>query len=203
MPASSSSTQYKMDDDTLDITVVSQEEADSLFKKYMGMNLNWNIPEYGCQARAALFAYEAENTESVKVGKAMMVTKDPMKGYFLSQTKEDHQICYKWSFHVVPVIRVLTNNGIEPFVLDPTLFDKPETLHKWKEISSSAKYNDSVKIQMYSRFRSTPIKFNNEEELTWEESDIPGARKFIDDQKNEFFKKGHLKYAFVSCKDPQ
>ncbi len=191
--------QEAADGNSVDISVVSMNEVEALFQKYSHMDLNWNIPEYGCQARAALFSYDVDRHNSIKVGKAMMTTQNFNEDYFLSPRKENSRICYKWSFHVAPVVRVYNGNKIENFVLDPTLFKGPVTLEKWKKYSSPEKQNEQIQVKVYTRFKSVPLK-EDIERNSWEEIDLAGAEKFMINQKKSSVKnKLELKKATVIC----
>jgi hypothetical protein len=191
--------QETVDGNSLDISVVSMNEVETLFKKYSSMDLNWNIPEYGCQARAALFAYDVDRHNSIKVGKAMMTTQNSMYDYFLSPTKENSRVCFKWSFHVAPMVRVFTGNKIENIVLDPTLFKRPVTLNDWQKVARPEKPNNSLKVRIYSRFKSVPMREDIEKD-SWKSVDLSGAQNFLSTQKNASLSLNQSKTSRVKCK---
>ena len=103
--------------------VVSEAEAQELFKKAQGMDdIAWGFKEDGCYARAHLMARRFEEM-GYDVDKAWI------KGDLVVQAG-DKKI--EWNFHVAPVVYVRDKNGIaKPWIIDPSMMERAAPLEDW------------------------------------------------------------------------
>ena len=182
-----------------DLSPLTHEEIQKLYNEYRNMDLNWDIPEYGCQARAEIFSYLAEKYGSLKIAKVMVSSEDPQKDFVLSSESKDRHQCYKWSFHVAPVLYFRGNNANEAdfYVIDPALFEGPVTLREWKNSFSTMNPQLKLKTNIVSRFKTIPYSLDTK--WAWDKDEVDGAKAFLDKQKEDYSKSGHLSEAFVSC----
>lgn len=180
-----------------DISVLTYQEALDVFLSYRNMDLNWSAPEYGCQARAEVFSYEIEKKKHLKLAKAMISTDRPLQEYFYAPLKMNKQTCFKWSFHVAPVVMVRTQSGKVPFVIDPTLFDEPRPVEDWKRVVIAERTDAALSIKIVPGYELLPTM--PEKRTEWVESDILGAKNFLKSQRLASANDEHLREAISNC----
>lgn len=182
-----------------DLTAASLEEINHLFNEYREMDLNWHIPEYGCQARSHIFSYMAEKYHDLKIAKVMITSEDDRNNFVISSSPSKQNICYKWLFHVAPTVYFKGNKSEKAdfYVLDPDLFDKPVPIKKWFASFSSSNPQVKLKTNIVTRFKAIPSSIDNS--WDWSDADIDGSLNFLKKQKHDFEKFGHLQDGIISC----
>ncbi len=145
--------------------VVDADEARRLFQRLASdPGIAFGYPEDGCFARAHLMAkiLEDEGVFSEKMylkGKLRVATPKSPKGWVA------------WKYHVAPVIRVMTEHGLEHWVIDPAIADRPLTESEWVERQIRFHPDQATQIFFHSRFT-----YLTTEAQTWKEEDFQDAR---------------------------
>lgn len=136
------------------VSVVSPEEALELFNSFKkDSKYAFDVIEDGCWARAHLMtrALERKGIRAAKIfaeGDLQFRTSRAMNGEFVN-----------WSYHVAPVVAVQTAKGIEMMVLDPAIYDRPESTKKWTaDMVQSERSKESATIYMTDRFNLDPLR---------------------------------------------
>ncbi|MCR9203913.1 MAG: protein-glutamine glutaminase family protein [Halobacteriovoraceae bacterium] len=126
------------------ITVLSKEQADQLFKDFSEVGyMKFDYLHAGCETRAHEFAMIAK-VNGIEMGKGMTVygNGDRSKsGLFPQEWKDkmanDEAIPVPegfvgWYHHVAPYLLVKEGEEIKPYVFDIGVAEKPKTLDQWK-----------------------------------------------------------------------
>lgn len=109
---------------SVELTVLSEARANEVFKIIKNSEDNsYSYPFDGCFARAQQAAIELDNMGIVS-GKTFM------EGEFYMKIKAQE---FGWSYHVANLIMIKRNGKHVLTVIDPSLFDGPVSLEKWKE----------------------------------------------------------------------
>ncbi len=115
---------YSKDNDKkIELSVISEEEANKLFKEIVSRDdIPFGYPMEGCYARAHKMA-RLLGDKGIIAGKAFV------EGQLYVDTKFGE---VGWSYLVAPVLMIKKGNTITPYIFDPSLFDKPVTFEAWK-----------------------------------------------------------------------
>jgi len=109
VPVKFSEEKYEIVKHDIQVSVVSKEKIDEVFKEIKSMGEYFQFKKYvgGCESRALEMArlLDQKNLKSIKV--------------FVIQ-----KLFYRdvgWNYHVAPILFVVENNQINPYVIDPML----------------------------------------------------------------------------------
>ncbi len=113
----------KENNQKIDLSVLSEEEAKSLFDEIAARDdIPFGYPMDGCYARAHKMVRLMED-QGVIAGKAFV------EGQLYVDTKFGE---VGWGYHVAPVVLVKVGGKVIPYIFDPSLFDKPVSFDTWK-----------------------------------------------------------------------
>lgn len=131
--------------------VISEKEARKLFEKAKAMkDIAWGYKMDGCYARAHLMARRFEEMGHT-------VDKVWIKGDLEVKNGEE---TINWNFHVAPVVYVEDGKGgYSPWVIDPSIMDKPAPAENWAELMTKkvpggvvkTRYPFPQNVSMYKR----------------------------------------------------
>ncbi len=109
------------------VSIVSLKDLASIYKEVLGLDyIPFQYLETGCDFRAHEIARHLES-KSIYVGKAYA------EGKMLVRRSAISNDVIEWAFHIAPLIKVKTRNGILDFVIDPALFTTPVSLDVWQK----------------------------------------------------------------------
>ncbi|MGZ3770973.1 MAG: protein-glutamine glutaminase family protein, partial [Bdellovibrio sp.] len=148
--------------DSIQVTVVSQEQADQLFAEFAGReDLAFNIVE-GCVPKAAAMVRIAD-AQKIEMGK-VWAHGSLMRGItYRGETGE-------YKFHVAPVLFVKNKNEKPKLmVFDPLLFKKPVAIDIWLEKLKSG--NGSISEVYYSSRFQFGHRYAEEKKYSWHSED--------------------------------
>lgn len=107
----------------IDLTVLSEDEVTNIFNDLAARDdIPFGFPMDGCYARAHKMVRIMES-KGVIAGKAFV------EGQLFVDTKYGE---VGWSYHVAPVVLVKIGGKIQPYVIDPSIFNKPVPYETWK-----------------------------------------------------------------------
>lgn len=107
----------------IDLSVMSEDEAKSLFDEIASRDdIPFGYPLDGCYARAHQMVRIMEE-QGVIAGKAFV------EGQLYVDTKFGE---VGWGYHVAPVVLVKKDGKVQPYIFDPSIFDKPVPYETWK-----------------------------------------------------------------------
>lgn len=113
--------------DEIPISVVNDEFALRLFQEVtMQKKIPFGFPEDGCFARAHEISYQFAR-RGIATGKVFA------HGVFRLADDKAKKGSVTWAFHVAPFLIVDTGKEKQVWVIDPSLFFEPVTLHAWLE----------------------------------------------------------------------
>jgi hypothetical protein len=155
--------------DSVPVSVVSLQQAESLFKEFADEELAFDQPE-GCFAKATAMARIAEK-QKLEMAK-VWVHGHLMKGITYQGYSGE------LNFHVAPVLYVKNKtNKPELLVFDPFLFGKPVTVDEWTKKLKSGK--GSIGELYYSarfQFRNKDIE---EKKYSWHSEDLDSMEEIL------------------------
>lgn len=113
----------KENNQKIDLTVLSEDEAKTLYDDIASReDIPFGYPMDGCYARAHQMVRIMEE-QGVIAGKAFV------EGQLYVDTKFGE---VGWGYHVAPVVLVKKDGKVQPYVFDPSLFEKPVPYETWK-----------------------------------------------------------------------
>lgn len=144
----SKSTVYsKLNKKTIELTVLSEQYAQEVFKTLQQDDENsFNYPLDGCYARAARMATNMDEMGIIS-GKAFI------EGDLLVETSLGEA---NWSYHVASLVLVKIKNKLVPTVFDPSLFDRPVSYTEWKALILKKKGSKLLSEYFTKRFNYDP-----------------------------------------------
>lgn len=121
---SNTATLYSKDNNQkISLSVLSEDDAANIFNDLASRDdIPFGYPMDGCYARAHKMVRIMED-QGIIAGKAFV------EGNLFIDTKFGE---VGWSYHVAPVILVKTGGKIQPYILDPSMFNKPVPYDTWK-----------------------------------------------------------------------
>lgn len=147
-------------------TVLENEAAvEKVFKKVSSLEHRFSERGYGfrnksqCFHRATIWNYLMDRELNVKSEKLFVFYSFAFKEYHKKKFKKHFQ----WWFHVAPLVRVQTENGIEERVIDPTFADKPLPVKEWTDlfIISEQECKDGLIFNNFSLNIAAPGSYPN------------------------------------------
>jgi hypothetical protein len=122
--ASKTATLYsKENNQKVDLTVLTEDEVNNVFSDVSAReDIPFGYPMDGCYARAHKMVRLMED-QGIIAGKAFV------EGELYVDTKFGE---VGWSYHVAPVVLVKKGGKVEPYVIDPSLFQKAVPYQAWK-----------------------------------------------------------------------
>lgn len=113
----------KDNDQKIELTPVSEEDATTLFNELAEReDIPFGFPMDGCYARAHKMVRILED-RGIIAGKAFV------EGELYVDTSFGE---VGWGYHVAPVVMVKKGSVLVPYVFDPSLFQKPVPQTEWK-----------------------------------------------------------------------
>jgi hypothetical protein len=148
------------------VSVISLDHATKLFK-YLALqpHIPFRYPADGCYARAHEMSrlMEAAGVISAKVfieGDLRVNTTNSPNGYV------------EWWYHVAPIVMVNTGETTEPYVFDPSIFDRPVPVQQWFDIQTS-----KPDRTYYTHRYSYVPRDRNDTKIAYDESDINDTKE--------------------------
>jgi hypothetical protein len=142
--------------ETLQVSVVTFEQADSLFEYLSSKkNIPYGLIADGCHARAQQTA-ELSALKGVTTAKIVIEPKENDKLVFRASYGPWQAL---WSYHVALVVFIETESGAMPYVIDPALFSSVVPEQMWKDhVLKDTSDEVIAQAQTYymSRFTFTP-----------------------------------------------
>lgn len=108
----------------IELTVLSEKNVNNIFSDLASRkDIPFGYPMDGCYARAHQMVQILEE-QGIIAGKAFI------EGDLFVESSEFGEI--GWGYHVAPVVMVKKGNKTIPYVIDPSLFNKPVPQAEWK-----------------------------------------------------------------------
>lgn len=121
--AKTASLYSKENNQKVDLTVLSEDEVNSIFSDLASRDdIPFGFPMDGCYARAHKMVRIMED-QGIIAGKAFV------EGELYIDSKFGE---VGWSYHVAPVVLVKKGGKVSPYIIDPSLFQKPVPYETWK-----------------------------------------------------------------------
>jgi hypothetical protein len=138
----------KENNQSIDLTLLSEKEAQNLFKEMAAnKDIPFDFPFDGCYARAHTMTQIMEK-KGIISGKAWV------EGNLNVTSAEWGEV--QWRYHVAPVVMVKVGNKNVPYVIDPSIMDKPVPFETWKNKMTSSKGSSKSSEYFTSRFNYDP-----------------------------------------------
>jgi hypothetical protein len=130
------------------VSVITKAEITKLFNEIKNYpTIPFGFPLDGCYARAHTMVQLLEQ-------KGIVATKAWIEGELYLETKSFGKI--RWIYHVAPMVMVMENGKEVPYVIDPSMFDKPVPYSEWKAAMTKDK-NAKVESEYFTpRFNYSP-----------------------------------------------
>ena len=114
------------------VSDMSGAESLELFRYLAGQTqIPFNYPDDGCWGRA-------HEMRRLIIGRNYECRKIWIYGRLRVRTSNSPKCEVPWDWHVAPIIRVRSGEGVIEQVVDPSLFDNPVSIDAWKGIQSDA-----------------------------------------------------------------
>ena len=176
--------------ESVQASVLSQEQAKSLFDLFVSAkDIPFDYAIDGCYARATAMAAIAEYNK-------IEMAKIWVEGNLRVRPKDKTQPDVEWGYHVAPVAFVKENGKAVPMVFDPSLFDKPVTVDKWKQSMESVEtidklrpyskvgvrgYKGDIRASYYSgRYQFMPRGIEGKK-YSWHQTDLIRSKSILDE----------------------
>ena len=125
-----------------DISLLKNYELPLIEKVFKAISYDWgiefNFPHGGCQQRAQLISlllkkkYQIEHYKIWLFAPAALYLKEDRMLQLVDKNYLSPNGNIEWSFHVAPVVNIKTDNGVETYIIDPSVDrDKPLLLRDW------------------------------------------------------------------------
>ena len=125
-----------------DISLLKNYELPLIEKAFKAISNDWGIefefPHGGCQQRAQLISlilkqqYHIEHYKIWLFAPAALYLNEDKMLQLVDKNYLSLNGNIEWSFHVAPVVNIKTINGIETYIIDPSVDrDKPLLLQEW------------------------------------------------------------------------
>jgi len=112
--------------------IFSLDQAREVFQSLAGLeDIAHDYFPNGCYARTHLMCLEIE-----KLGVIPEKAWIKKEGHFLTVRPLDWTPV-GWDYHVAPVLKVRTKNGVENIIFDPGLFNNPTSFEEWSKTMSA------------------------------------------------------------------
>ncbi|RPJ78261.1 MAG: hypothetical protein EHM20_04330 [Alphaproteobacteria bacterium] len=109
---------------SIELTVLTEKNVNSIFSDLASRkDIPFGYPMDGCYARAHQMVQILEE-QGIIAGKAFI------EGDLFVESSEFGEV--NWGYHVAPVVMVKKGNKTIPYVIDPSLFNKPVPQAEWK-----------------------------------------------------------------------
>lgn len=139
---------------TVELTLLSEKDVDAIFKEMVAnKEIPFGFPFDGCYARAHSMVQLLEK-KGIISGKAWV------EGNLKVDSEEFGEI--EWHYHVAPVVMVKVGNKNVPYVLDPSIMDKPVPFETWKNKMTSKKGTFKSSEYFTNRFAYGPDEKNDD-----------------------------------------
>lgn len=132
-------------------------------------HIPFRYPEDGCHARAHEMSQLLEKMGYI-TGKVFI------EGNLRVETKNSPKGYVEWWYHVAPIILVETRGKLEPYVIDPSVFDKPVPAEEWFAIQTRHPGGERRRTYQTPRFNYTPSSASNDGMANYSEDDISSMR---------------------------
>lgn len=131
------------------ITVMSYEDLVTTFYSLASeKDIPFAYPEDGCYARAHKMAMLMEKRKIISA-------KVFIEGDLEVETSYSPSGTVVWWYHVAPVVLVKKDGKLLPYVLDPSIFNRPVSAEEWFDIQTK-KRKSSKKVYYTPRFVYQP-----------------------------------------------
>lgn len=135
----------------INISILSESEIQQLFQELSSQShIPFGYPEDGCYARAQEMSLILDK-KGITTGKVFI------EGDLRVDTTNSPKGYVEWWYHVAPIVFVNKDNKLEPYVLDPSLFDKAVPLTEWTEIQTKHNPKQNETVYFTKRFNYTPM----------------------------------------------
>ncbi len=130
------------------VSVVSKAEITKVFNEIKNYpTIPFGFPIDGCYARAHTMVQLLEQ-------KGIIASKAWIEGELFLETKLFGKI--RWIYHVAPMVMVMENGKEVPYIIDPSMFDRPVPYSEWKSAMTKDK-NAKVDTEYFTpRFNYSP-----------------------------------------------
>lgn len=156
----------------INVSLVSESLAQELFDKVAKKeHIPFGYPEDGCYARAHEMARILEK-EGVITAKAFI------EGDLRVETSNSPKGYVEWWYHVAPIIQVEVDGKQQPYVIDPSIFDKPVPIEQWYEVQTSHERGRKDNTYITRRFNYTPLDKHRARD-SYEKEDVNGMEHTI------------------------
>lgn len=163
-------------DKEITISVISYSFLEELFEE-MAQNstIPFDYPKNGCYARAHEMVQLLEK-KKVIAGKAFI------EGDLKVPSTHTPEGYVKWDYHVAPLVLVKTEDGNIPYVIDPSIFDRPVTLKYWQDYQlkhNVVKKMTSRKLTQTYETNRFPLFPNDERKTAYDPSQLKSSRHYL------------------------
>jgi hypothetical protein len=157
------------------LTIVSEEKVQELFKKVNNKDIPWDYVEDGCFARAAA-ATDIIDQENIEAAKIYVV---PTSGPLKVKTDKSDKGSVQWNeYHTAVAVKVKKEDGtIETYVIDPSLFTKAVPVADWYGIQTKQTetyyvfYSNKYHLFAYDRVQNIDEYTSDYKRITKETND--------------------------------
>jgi hypothetical protein len=144
----------KENDQKINVSVLTLPELNSLFAEIIQQkNIAFELIPDGCFVRAYSIAHFLED-KGIISGKAFI------EGYLPYEIKKCPSADCHWNYHVASFVLVKQNGKNLPYVIDPTLANRPLTYAEWKAVVTK---NPKARVDVEY--------FTNRFAFTWNDKD--------------------------------
>lgn len=145
-PDASTGSVALQNDQSLDLTVVSEEKARELFDMLRTQpDIPFLYPQDGCYSRAHRMARLLED-------RGIISAKIFVTGNLQIETDRSPEGYVGWNWHVAPAILVRKNGVVIPMVIDPAIFSTPVTVSEWTGAQTKHQYARIDSVYLANRF---------------------------------------------------
>jgi len=156
---------------TIEMSVLSEEELINYFNEMAATkDIPFDYSADGCYARAHKMSRMLER-RGVITGKAFVEgnlnVESPLMGRI------------SWWYHVAPVVLVKKDGKEVPYVIDPSLFNKPIPFDEWRDFMTDGKKSNVQDEYFTNRFSFTPSDKYPPPKTNYNWTDIQNTQRTI------------------------
>ena len=136
----------------IDVSILTMDEAMKYFTNIKeDKSIPFKYPEDGCYARAhkMSWAFDDAGIDSAKIF---------VEGNLEVKTKNTPDGTVNWWYHVAPVVLIDFKGVVEPYVFDPSLFEKPVKAQEWVKVQTSHEKARVDNVYFTERFNYYPYQ---------------------------------------------
>lgn len=132
------------------VSIITESEAMAFFQEFKNdKSIPFEFPFDGCYARAHTMCQRLEK-------KGIIAGKGWVEGELQVTSPEFGPI--RWNYHVAPMVMVRVNGKDVPYILDPSIMDKPVPFEEWKKKMTTNKGTKATAEYFTPRYHYGPYE---------------------------------------------